>query len=132
MIRFVARSAAIAGVFCAMTSVVSAEELTVLTELHRADLTGVAGVEVILSNYVVKPGGKVPLHTHPGDEHLVVVQGTTLTTPDGKAIEFKKGMATSFPRGKVHGGLTNSSDRDLVLTTIHIVDKDKPMFKKVK
>ena len=128
MIRFIARSAAVAGVFCAMTSIVSAQELTVRTELHRADLTGVAGMEVILSNFVVKPGGKVPLHTHPGDEHLVVVQGSTLTTSEGKTIEFKDGMATSFPRGKVHGGVTNSGDRDLVLTTIHIVDKGKPMF----
>jgi hypothetical protein len=61
MIRFFTRSAAIMGVFCAMTNVVSAEELTlggILTELHRADLTGRAGMEVIVSNYVVKPGGK--------------------------------------------------------------------------
>jgi len=89
-------------------------------------------MEVILSNYVVKPGGNVPLHTHPGEEHLVVVHGTTLTTHDGKTIEFKDGMATSFPRGTVHGGITNSGDRDLVLTTIHIVDKDKPLFTMVK
>jgi quercetin dioxygenase-like cupin family protein len=119
------------GVFCAMTNVVSAEELTlggILTELHRADLTGGAGMEVIVSNYVVKPGGEIPLHTHPGDEHYVVVQGTTLTTPDGKIFELKDGMATSYPRDQVHGGVTNSGDRDLVLTTIHIVDKDKPMF----
>jgi quercetin dioxygenase-like cupin family protein len=85
-------------------------------------------MEVVVSNYVVKPGGEIPLHTHPGDEHYVVVQGTTLTTPDGKIFELKDGMATSYPRDKVHGGVTNSGDRDLVLTTIHIVDKDKPMF----
>lgn len=132
MIKFVTRSVVSTGIFCLLTTVPLAEELTVRTELHRADLSGGAGMEVILSNYVVKPGGKVPLHTHPGDEHLLVVQGTILTTHDGKTIEFKNGMATSFPRGTVHGGVTNSGDQDLVLTTIHIVDKDKPLFTMVE
>ena len=128
MVRFIARSAISIGIFCAATNSVFAEELLVRTELHRADLTGVGGMEVIVSNFVVKPGGKIPLHTHSGDEHFVVVQGTTLTTNDGKTIEFKDGMANSFPRGKVHGGVTNTSDKDFVLTTIHIVDKDKPLL----
>jgi mannose-6-phosphate isomerase-like protein (cupin superfamily) len=128
MIRFIARGAPLLGVLCALTNPVSAEELTVLTELHRADLTGVADTEVILSNFVVKPGGKVPLHTHHGDEFYVVVQGTSLTTNDGKIVEVKDGIATSYPRGTVHGGVTNSGDRDLVLTITHIVDKGKPLI----
>lgn len=132
MKKFVASVVIGLGAFCAMTGIVLAEELTSRTELNRADLTGVDGMEVILSKYVVKPGGKVPLHAHPGDEHLVVIQGSTLTTPDGKKIEFKDGMATSFSRGTVHGGVTNSGDKDLILTTIHIVDKGKPMFEMVE
>ena len=123
---------AVATAFLAMTSAIVAQELLVRTELHRADLTGVAGMEVVVSKFVMKPGGKIPLHTHFGDEHLVVVQGTKLTTHDGKMIEFKNGMATSFPRDMVHGGVTNSGDRDLILTTIHIVDKGKPMFTMVE
>lgn len=57
-----------------------------------------------------------------------MIQGTTLTTPDGQIFELTDGMATSYPRDQVHGGVTNSGDRDLVLDTIHIVDKGKPLF----
>ncbi len=69
MIGFISRRAADVGVFCAMASAASAEELTlggIRTELHRADLTGVAGMEVIVSNFVVKPGGKSHCTRTPG------------------------------------------------------------------
>jgi quercetin dioxygenase-like cupin family protein len=53
------------------------------TELHRADLTGVEGIEVIVAHRVVQPGATVPLHTHPGDEHLQILQGGTGVSHDG-------------------------------------------------
>ena len=71
--------------------------------------------------------GQIPLHKHPGDEHYVVAQGTTLTLPDGTIYELKEGVATSHPRDEVHGGITNSGDRGLALTTLHILDKGEPM-----
>lgn len=131
MIRSIIGRATVVGVLCAMTAVVSAEEFTlggIRTELNRADLTGVAGMEVIVSNFVVKPGGIIPLHTHPGDEHYTVIQGSTLTTPDGKIFEIKDGFTTNYPRDQVHGGVTNTGDQNFVITTIHIMDKGKPMF----
>jgi len=41
-----------------MSNVIAAEEMAILAKLHRADLTGSPGMEVIVSSYVVKSGGK--------------------------------------------------------------------------
>jgi quercetin dioxygenase-like cupin family protein len=135
MIGFITRRAAVMAVVCAMASAVSAEELTLggtYTVLSRADLTGVAGMEVIVSSFSVKPGGVIPRHTHPGDEHYRVVQGTKLTRPDGKIFEIKDGTAKSYSRDVAHAGVTNTGDRDFILTVVLILDKDKPMFTIVK
>ena len=98
-----------------------------MEELHRADLTGVEGMEVITVRQTLKPGAHIPLHTHHGDEHAVILKGAVLTTDGGKEIPFKDGLATHFPRGKVHGGLTNNTGEDLVMINTYIVDKGKPL-----
>lgn len=131
MIKHTIRRATVVGVLCVIATLVAAGESTplgdgVLTELTRTDLDGNPSMEVILSSYVLKPGGSIPRHTHPGDELYTVVQGSTLTTPDGKIFEVSDGSATSNSRDKIHGGVTNTGDRDFVLITVHIVDKDKP------
>ena len=95
-------------------------------ELSRNDLSGSDTMEVIVSRLEVPPGATIPLHTHFGDEHMVVFEGGDMTAPNGKVIAFKPGMTGHFPAGKVHGGLTNSGDTPLVAYTTHIVEKGKP------
>ena len=98
----------------------------VRTELNRADLSGSDTMEVIVSRLEVRPGATIPLHTHFGDEHMVVAEGGEMTAPNGKVIDFKPGMTGFFPAGKVHGGLTNTGDTPLVAYTTHVVEKGKP------
>lgn len=107
---------------------VHAEEKLARTELSRVDLSGSDTMEVVVSRLEVAPGAKIPLHTHFGDEHMVVFEGGQMTAPNGKVIEFKQGMTGFFPAGKVHGGLTNTGDTPLVAITTHILEKGKPFL----
>lgn len=109
----------------------ASEELRILEELNRKDLAGTENTEVILVRQTLMPGAYIPPHTHNGDEHAVILQGAALTTDGGKVIPFKDGMTAHFPRGKVHGGLKNDTDRPLVMINVYIVDKDKPLVNPV-
>ncbi len=111
-----------------LTVPASAEDKLTRTELNRTDLSGSDTMEVIVSRLEIAPGGRVPLHTHHGDEHLIVLEGGVMKAPNGKEIPFKAGMAAHFPAGKVHGGLTNIGDKPLVAYTTHIVEKGKPFI----
>ena len=51
-----------------------------------------------------------------------------MQTKDGKTIPFKDGGYLFFPRGKVHGGLTSAGEGEVVVVTVHVVDKGKPVY----
>lgn len=111
----------------ASAGVALAQDGLTRTELSRADAPGSATHEVIVSRLEIAPGGTVPRHKHAGDEHLVVIEGGTMRAPDGSEIPFPTGMATRFPEGVAHGGLTNAGDAPLVAITTHVVEKGKPL-----
>jgi uncharacterized cupin superfamily protein len=103
-----------------------AEELVIRQVLNEKPLSGVAGVNVVVSKLVIRPGGRVPLHTHPGDEHVVIVAGGDVLMPDGKEMSFPDDMPMFFAAGSVHGGVSNRGQSDIEIVTTHIVDADKP------
>jgi quercetin dioxygenase-like cupin family protein len=104
----------------------AADELVVREVLQEKPLSGSETQVVIVSKLTLKPGGRIPLHTHPGDEHAVIVVGGLATLPNGKEINFAPGTPMFFPEGAVHGGVTNSGEADLEVLTTHIVRKDEP------
>ena len=103
-----------------------AQDLIERTELNRQPLSGSDVMEVVVARLVIAPGGRVPLHTHPGDEHSIIVSGGPVLLPDGKEMVFPDGTPVFFPEGQVHGGLTVQGDKPVVIYTTHIVDKTKP------
>jgi len=106
----------------------AAQDGVTRTELNRADLTRSTDLEVIVSRLEIAPGARIPLHTHPGDEHLVVVEGGEMTAPNGQAVNFTQGMTVHFPEGQVHGGMTNTGDAPVVVFTTHVLEKGKPFM----
>lgn len=104
-----------------------AEELVQRTELQRKPVPGNPAVEVVISKLVLLPGGRIPLHSHPGDEHAVIVVGGDVYLPNGKEAAFADGTVLFFPAGSVHGGITSRDDAPMIVYTTHVVEAEKPM-----
>lgn len=95
-------------------------------EIRRADVPGSETMVVVVNRLTVPPGATIPLHTHPGDEHAVVISTTTAKAPNGKVLNFPIGTPLFFPEGQVHGGLTNIGESDMIAITTTVVRKGEP------
>ena len=96
-------------------------------EIRRAAVPGSDTMEVVVYRLTVPVGATIPLHTHPGDEHTVVVTDARAEAPNGNIVEFAVGTPLYFPEGQVHGGLTNVGDAPMVAITTFVVRKDEPL-----
>ncbi|MEJ8848545.1 cupin domain-containing protein [Variovorax rhizosphaerae] len=97
-------------------------------ELARADLSGAPDMEVITSRIEWKPGESVSRHIHPGIETGVVLQGAMIQPPGKEPVMFPTGAPLMNLRGVAHGGFAVVGDTSLILLTVHIVDKGKPVY----
>lgn len=97
-------------------------------EIKRADLSGATGFEVINSITEYKPGDEIKLHIHHGLESGYVVQGATVQAPDKDPTPLPTGASLINLRDVPHGGFKIVGDKSLILFTVHIVDKGKPLY----
>jgi quercetin dioxygenase-like cupin family protein len=111
----------------AFTTFAQAQEPPNRKEIKRADLTGTK-MEVVLSTAEYKPGETIARHIHHGEEAFYVLEGATVETADGKQIELKSGSGSINMGDVPHGGFKVVGDKPLKLVTVHIVDKDAPLY----
>lgn len=97
-------------------------------ELKRADLTGAPGMEVITSIAEYKPGESIDLHLHHGVEAAYVVQGATVQAPGKDPMQIPTGASLLNLRDAKHAGFKVVGDTSLKLYTVHVTDKDKPLY----
>ena len=97
-------------------------------ELKRVDLDGVPGMEVVSSITEYKPGDGVAAHLHHGVEAGYVVQGAMIQLPGKEPMMLPTGAPVLNLRDVMHGGFTIVGSASLVLFTVHIVDKGKPLY----
>jgi quercetin dioxygenase-like cupin family protein len=97
-------------------------------ELKRADLTTSADMEVITSISEFKKGETVPRHYHHGIETGYVLQGTMVQLPGQPPTMMQTGSVIMNLRDVPHAGFTIVGDRSLKLLTVHVVDKNKPLY----
>jgi quercetin dioxygenase-like cupin family protein len=97
-------------------------------EQKRTDLTGAPGMEVIASTSDYKPGESLESHFHHGVEAAYVVQGGTVQSPGKEPVTLPTGTTLLNLRDVKHGGFTVVGDTTLKLFTVHVVDKDKPLY----
>ena len=73
-------------------------------------------IEVIISDVVVPPNGALPLHYHPGEEFVYVLQGSTIHDVDGQPLEIlEAGDGRVIPYERKHEpGATEEGARVLV------------------
>ena len=121
---------------CAMIATVWADtpsgDLPQRQELKRADLTSSADMEVITSISEIKKGEKIPRHSHHGIETGYVLQGTMVQFPGQPPTMMQTGSAIMNLRDVPHAGFTVVGDQPLKLVTVHVVDKNKPLYEWVK
>lgn len=101
-------------------------------EQKRTDLTGAPNMEVIASIVEIKPGESSLLHTHHGVEAFHVLQGASVQSPGQEPTVLATGLTSMNLRDVKHGSFKVIGDTSLKLLTVHIVDKDKPLYDYVK
>ena len=96
------------------------------TELQRYDLS-VPGREVIQVRVDLDPGVTFPMHSHPGEEIIYVLEGVWEYQVEGKgAMTLKAGDVLFIPAGVKHGAKNVGSGKGSELAT-YIVEKGKPL-----
>jgi quercetin dioxygenase-like cupin family protein len=97
-------------------------------EQKRTDLTGAPNMEVIASIVELKPGESSHLHVHHGIEAFHVLQGALVQAPGQEPTMLATGLTSLNLRDVKHGAFTVVGPTPLKLLTVHIVDKDRPLY----
>ena len=129
-IRSALRCAALAfaALSMALPLATLAQDSPARKELKRVDLDGVPGMEVVSSITEYKTGESISAHLHHGVEAGYVVQGAMVQLPGKEPMMLPTGAPVLNLRDVMHGGFTVVGAGSLVLFTVHIVDKGKPLY----
>lgn len=99
-------------------------------DLQRHDLSE-PGREVIQVRVDFDPGYVAPMHSHPGEEIIYVIEGTLEYEIGGKKSKVKAGDVLFVPAGTPHTATNIGSGNGAELAT-YIVEKGKPLITLVK
>jgi quercetin dioxygenase-like cupin family protein len=97
-------------------------------EQKRTDLAGAPGMEIIASVIEYKPGDIIDAHFHHGVEVTYVLQGSSVQVPGKEPTVLATGVTLMNLRNIKHGGGRVVGDTPLKFFTVHIVDKDEPLY----
>ena len=111
----------------ALVSVGYCQDSPYRKELKRADLSG-TNMVVITSINEIPPSQSSMLHIHHGEEAFYVIDGGTIELPDGKQVPFPTGVTNVNVRDVPHGAFKVVGDKPIKYLSVHIVDKDKPLY----
>ena len=100
------------------------------TDLQRHDLSA-PGREVVQVRVDFDPGYTAPVHTHPGEEIIYVIEGTLEYEIGGKKSTVKAGDVLFVPAGTPHTATNIGKDNGAELAT-YIVEKGKPLITLIK
>ena len=100
-------------------------------DLQRHDLS-IPGREMIQVRVELDPGVASPVHTHPGDEIIYVLEGSLEYEVEGRpTVTLKPGDVLFIPAGTIHAAKAIGSGKGVELAT-YIVEKGKPLLTVVK
>jgi quercetin dioxygenase-like cupin family protein len=122
----------VAAIVFGVALVAHAQDSEQRKELRGVDLSGAAGMEVISSISEFKPGDELPRHVHHGVEAGYVVQGAVVQNPGQPPTTLATGAPILNLRDVAHGGFKVVGPGNLILFTVHTVDKGKPLYDWVK
>jgi quercetin dioxygenase-like cupin family protein len=124
--RIISLSVLIAASGLALHSASAQQQGVKRSELQRHDLS-VAGREVLQVRVDLDPGVTFPMHSHPGEEVIYVLEGVWEYQVEGRgALTLKAGDVLFIPAGVKHGAKNVGSGKGSELAT-YIVEKGKPL-----
>lgn len=104
---------------------------TTRVELQRHDLS-IPGHEALQLRVSFDPGAKFPMHRHPGEEIIYVLDGALEYEVEGRApVTLKAGDVLFVPAGVAHSANNVGNVVAAELGTF-VVDKSKPLVTFVK
>ena len=95
-------------------------------DLQRHDLS-IPGREALQVIVEVAPGATAPLHTHPGEEIIYILEGTLEYEIGGKLARVKAGDVLFVAVGTPHLARNVGKGRGAELAT-YVVEKGKPLL----
>jgi quercetin dioxygenase-like cupin family protein len=124
--RIITLSVLVAASGLALHSASAQQQGVKRTELQRHDLS-VPGREVLQVRVDLDPGVTFPMHSHPGEEIIYVLEGVWEYEVEGKgAMTLKAGDVLFIPAGVNHGAKNVGNGKGSELAT-YIVEKGKPL-----
>jgi quercetin dioxygenase-like cupin family protein len=125
-LRIILLSVLVAASSLALHSAPAEQQGANRTELQRHDLS-VPGREVLQVRVDLDAGVTFPMHSHPGEEIIYVLEGVWEYQVEGKgAITVKAGGALFIPAGVKHGAKNVGSGKASELAT-YLVEKGTPL-----
>ena len=104
-------------------------------DVHKQDLQAIdypAGHQTSMIRTSIDVHGTMPPHTHPGIEAGYVLQGSGILKVAGRPDQaLAAGASFIVPPETVHS-LVNTGDTEVVVSTIYVVVKGKPLVDLVK
>ena len=98
------------------------------TDLLKADVVDMEGVEVIVTQGGFAPGATSGKHTHPGHEVAYVLEGSAVLEVEGQApLARKVGTVSYIPAKKVHEIKNGSTTEPMKLLVFRIHPKGQPV-----
>ncbi len=102
------------------------------TQALKADIVGMEGKEVIVYFGEFAPAAASGRHYHPGDEVLVVVEGSTTRETEGHPpLDLKAGEAAYIPAMQVVNTKNTSTTSPLKVVVFRIHPKGQPIVHRV-
>jgi len=90
-------------------------------EMLRAPMTMAEGLEVIISDVVIPPNATVPLHYHPGEEFIYLLEGSAVHVEEGKPDQIlKAGDTYVIPPQTKHSPRGGEDGARAVVFRVHV------------
>lgn len=124
--RILAAAALIAGLSIAVQAAPQPMFKTTRIDLQRHDLSA-SGREVLQARVDFEPGVFAPMHTHPGEEIIYVLEGTLEYQIKGQPpVTLKAGDVLFVPAEAAHSARNVGSGKGSELAT-YVLEKGKPL-----
>ncbi|BAW97026.1 hypothetical protein NIES970_19700 [[Synechococcus] sp. NIES-970] len=95
----------------------------------RAPVTIADGLEVIISDVIIPPGSSLPLHYHPGEEFIYLLEGSVIHIETGKPDQLlQAGDTLVIPPYAPHAPEGGPEGGRAIVFRVHVAGEPERIF----